>query len=333
MKTLLRIDASARTSGSHSRGLADYYEAAWKTAHPDGLVVLRDLAATPVPHLCEETIRAFLSGVDGNGVHLSDELISEMEQADELLIASPLYNFTLPSTLKAWIDHVVRNGRTFEATNGEYRGLLTGKVATLIATRGGVSGNDEGDHQIRYLTQILGFIGIHHLHVVRLQGTVTADAGRFRAIAEQEVDRLFEPADGPEWIGEFTAADKREIAALREGQPRAILAADAAAYADLCTEDVLLMVPGREPVQGRAAFLRAERELFAGAVFESFEKTPVRVERSSGLIVEAGHQRVCVRTRETGQTGVYAANQKYLHVYRHTPNGWRFAVLSSNPSE
>lgn len=335
MKTLLRIDASVRTSGSHSRALADYYAAAWSRAHPTGRVTTRDLAAAPVPHLSEETVSAFQSGSEATGAALSNELVAELRAADEILIASPLYNFSLPSSLKAWIDHVVRRGLTFEPTNEGYRGLLTGKVATLIATRGGVSESDEDDHQTRYLAHTLAFIGVTDLRVVRLQGTVTLNAESLRAGAEREIDQLFALGNEPEWIGEFTPADKRELAALRASQPRAILAADAVAYADTCTEDVLLMVPGREPVRGRAAFLRAERELFTGMAFESFEKTPLRIERSGPLAVEAGLQQVRARSGDTGRTasGVYAARQKYLHVYRHTPHGWRFAVLSSNPSE
>ncbi len=119
MKTLLRIDSSDRKQGSHSRALADFFQTRWLQANPGGQIVSRDLAETLVPHLSNSTIAAF-TGVKAadespspEAVILSDVLIAELQAADQIVISSPLYNFNVPSTLTAWIDHVVRFGRTF----------------------------------------------------------------------------------------------------------------------------------------------------------------------------------------------------------------------------
>jgi len=115
MKTLLRIDASARTIGSHSRMIADYCQDKWEETHPQGKIIRRDLASEPIPHLSDDMIEAFQKA----GRHpspatgLSDSLIQELKAADHLLISSPLYNLTLPSTLKAYFDYVVRSEVTF----------------------------------------------------------------------------------------------------------------------------------------------------------------------------------------------------------------------------
>ncbi len=98
MPTLLRIDASARSEGSHTRALADRFLAGWRARHPDGAVIRRSLADEPVPHLTEETILAFQAGASAGGpAGLSDVLIDELRRADHLLISSPLYNLNVPS--------------------------------------------------------------------------------------------------------------------------------------------------------------------------------------------------------------------------------------------
>ncbi|MEX0360710.1 MAG: FMN-dependent NADH-azoreductase, partial [Allomuricauda sp.] len=108
MKTLLRIDCSARKLGSHSRELADYFEARWKQSNPDGRVVHRDLTREQLPHIQNNTIEGFHVSPDKADVHqknavaLSDRLISELKKADEVVVSSPLYNLNVPSNLKAY---------------------------------------------------------------------------------------------------------------------------------------------------------------------------------------------------------------------------------------
>lgn len=336
MQTLLRIDASARSDGSRTRALADHFQARWLEANPGGEVIRRSLADDPVPHLTDGLIKAFQEARDSGGVGLSDTLIAELHRADHVLISSPLYNLNVPSPLKAYFDHVVRSGMTFATEPEGYRGLLAGKGATVISGRGGLSsGAASDDFQSPYLKAILAFIGIEAVDIVPLEGTAMPEPIREKAwtSARRQVDRLFvRNGAGPRWIGEFSDEDVGQITALRNGQAEAIVQGDARAYAELCADDIQLLIPGREPVVGRAAFLEAEVQLFRRATFASFRKQPVSVERSGHLAVEVGLQEIA--TADGGnQGGVFASRQKYTHVFRLGETGWRFAVLMSNPCE
>jgi FMN-dependent NADH-azoreductase len=338
MQTLLRIDASARSDGSHTRALADHFQARWQESCPESEVIRRSLADDPVPHLTDALIQAFQAPDHSRGADscLSDALIEELCRADHVLISSPLYNLNVPSPLKAWFDHVVRSGVTFAAEPDGYRGLLAGKRATVIAGRGGLtSGTGMDDFQSPYLKAILAFIGIEAVDIVTLEGTAMPDPIRQKALAcaTQQVDRLFDRDEaGPHWIGEFSDVDLRQINALRGGQADAIVKGDARAYSELCADDVQLLIPGRAAVVGRTAFLEAEEQLFRHATFASFRKKPLSVERSGNLAVEVGLQEVAMAD-EGNKGGVYASRQKYTHVFRLCESGWRFAVLMSNPCE
>ncbi|ABS66224.1 NAD(P)H dehydrogenase (quinone) [Xanthobacter versatilis] len=182
MKTLLRIDSSARIEGSRSRRLGDALEARWRAGSPDGAVVRRDLAADPVPHIEATTIAGFFTPADQvtdamrAATVLSDRLIGEVEAADALLITAPMYNFGLPSTLKAWIDHVVRIHRTVAYDGTTFRGLVTGKAAYVALAYGAGSYEPGGtlapfDYAKPYLTHVLGFIGFRDIEVVGVEGT------------------------------------------------------------------------------------------------------------------------------------------------------------------
>ncbi|WP_437975320.1 NAD(P)H-dependent oxidoreductase [Sorangium sp. So ce295] len=340
MKRLLRIDASARTQGSISRSVADYFQVRWTESNPGGRVIVRDLARYPVPHLDAATIAAFLAtpppsgGPPPEGLVLSDALIDELSSADHLLISSPLYNLTLPSTLKAYFDHVIRNDRTFAQVEGRYVGLLTSKSASVVTARGGVaSPAAEDELQTRTLRAILAFIGVTKVDVISLEGMSGDEATRSRrvACARAEIDRLFASPGEPVCLGPFTEEDRRQIGGLRAAQAAAIQRGDAEAYAALCTDDIQLLIPGHEVVSGRERFLACEAELFRSASFASFRKTPERIERSGDLAVEVGRQEVAMR--RGGAAGVFAARQKYTHVFRRTAQGWRFAVLMSNAIE
>jgi FMN-dependent NADH-azoreductase len=338
MPTLLRIDASARSDGSHTRALADRFQARWQAQHSQGVVIRRCLAGEPVPHLSDATIHAFQQAdpAASAATGLSDTLIDELRRADHVLISSPLYNLNVPSPLKAYFDHVVRAGLTFAAEAAGYRGLLAGKRATVITARGGLkSGGEADDFQSPYLKAILAFIGIAAVDVVALEGTAMAEPVRQKALAcaRQQVDRLFGQEDhAPRWIGEFSDEDKRQIDALRAAQADAIVRGDAPAYAELCADDIQLLIPGRGVVSGRSAFLAAEQELFGRAAFAGFRKTPLGIERGGSLAVETGLQEIAMATDEN-RDGVCATRQKYTHVFRRCGSQWRFAVLMSNPCE
>lgn len=201
MKTLLCLDSSPRAERSHSRQLTAYYSQAWQAAHPDGTVVHRELGITPVPLVSEAWIVGAFSDPAGHtpeqqaAIAVSNELVDELFAADELIIGAPMYNFGVPASLKAWIDQVVRVGRTFAYPS--YQGLVTGKRATVITVRGGAGyGPGEAmahlDAEVPYLKQILGFIGITDVAVVYADNTTGADEMREGSLAKarSEIEEL-----------------------------------------------------------------------------------------------------------------------------------------------
>jgi FMN-dependent NADH-azoreductase len=200
--TLLRLDASARHEGSHSRQLGDRVESAWRARHAGGRVLRRDLAAEPLPHIGATTIAGYYTPPDQltpalrDATALSDRLIAELQSADTLLITSPMYNFSVPSALKAWIDQVVRIGHTFAYEGGSFRGLVT-RPRAVLALAYGAPGYVGGpfaamDHLQPYLASLLGFLGIAQVDVVAVEAT-TADAGTVAtqaAAAQRRIDAI-----------------------------------------------------------------------------------------------------------------------------------------------
>ncbi|MAS92660.1 MAG: FMN-dependent NADH-azoreductase [Verrucomicrobiales bacterium] len=189
MKTLLRIDASARLSDSHSRRLGDTFESTWRERHPDAVVVRRDLAVNPPPHLSGEVLSGFFRGErDTPALGVSNELVDELMACDAILVTCPVYNFHVPSTLKAWIDLVVREGETFFLDDsGNRTGLLAGKRAYVIVARGGEVGSPNGIDPVgSYLAGILRFIGIEDTTVFSLDETVN------EALVGEKIDELRE---------------------------------------------------------------------------------------------------------------------------------------------
>lgn len=177
---LLRVDASSRQQGSISRRLADAIEARWLAAHPHGRVLRRDLATHPVPHIENNTIVGYytppadMTPALQAATALSDELIAELKSAHTVLVASPIYNFSLPSALKAWIDQIVRIGHTFAYEGGQFRGLVHGPRAVLALAYGaaGYQGALAAmDHLRPYLSQVLPFIGIDDVRVIAAEAT------------------------------------------------------------------------------------------------------------------------------------------------------------------
>jgi FMN-dependent NADH-azoreductase len=179
MKRILIVESSPRGSASASRTLASKVRARLEAQYPEAKIVERDLAQDNVPHLDEATLTA-MSTHDPieaeslkDALHLSDQLTEELLSSDLLVIASPMWNFGIPSSLKAWIDHVVRAGKTFNYAGAAVEGLAKGKKAILVLASGGVF--SEGpwkpwDTVEPYLRQILGFIGIDDVQTVRAEG-------------------------------------------------------------------------------------------------------------------------------------------------------------------
>ncbi|NHN77456.1 FMN-dependent NADH-azoreductase [Azotobacter chroococcum] len=176
MSRVLVIESSARKEGSVSRQLTAEFLANWRAAHPDDEIVVRDLANEPVPHLDIELLGGWTkpagqqSEAEQAALARSERLTGELLGADVLVLAAPMYNFAIPSTLKAWLDHVLRAGVTFKYTENGPQGLLTGKRAFVLTARGGIYSGSPLDHQEPYLRQALGFIGIHDVSFIHAEG-------------------------------------------------------------------------------------------------------------------------------------------------------------------
>ena len=179
MNQILIVESSPRGAESASRKLTRKVRERLEVQYPDAKVVVRDLAKDKLPHLDQSTVKA-ISTKDPveaeslkEALHLSDQLTEELLSSDLLVIASPMWNFGIPSSLKAWIDHVVRAGKTFNYAGAGVEGLAKGKKAILVLASGGVF--SEGpwkpwDTVEPYLRQILGFIGIDDVQTVRAEG-------------------------------------------------------------------------------------------------------------------------------------------------------------------
>jgi FMN-dependent NADH-azoreductase len=185
MATLLRIDSSSRFAGSHSRDLGDTLEVRWLGRYPGSSVVRRDLAANPARHITDLTIAGFYTPVDQHSpsiqrdVALSDDLIAELMAADALLVTAPMYNFSIPSALKAWIDHIVRINHTFSYDGTSFTGLVTGKPVYVACAYGasGYSGGPLAAYDLlkNYLDLLFRFLGFTEVHFVTVEAT-TADS-------------------------------------------------------------------------------------------------------------------------------------------------------------
>lgn len=198
-RVLLRIDAGYRAAGSWSRRLTDSFVTRWRECHPGGRVIVRDTGREPVPPPDEATIAAFYGSGDRFAgpvppeIALSDRLIGELRQADDIVVGSPLYNFSVPAGLKSWIDHIVRPGHTFAAGDRGPVGLLAGRRVFLITVRGGFQDRSP-DYQTPALEAVFRYIGITDIRLVSLEGTQVADGHievRVRA-AMEAVDGLLE---------------------------------------------------------------------------------------------------------------------------------------------
>lgn len=176
MSRVLVIESSARQQGSVSRELTQQFIAKWQAAHPADQIQVRDLAAEPVPHLDATLLGGWMtpseqqSEAEKAALVRSNQLTDELLAADVLVLAAPMYNFAIPSTLKAWLDHVLRAGVTFKYTETGPQGLLTGKRAFVLTARGGIYAGSGLDHQEPYLRQALAFIGIHDVQFIHAEG-------------------------------------------------------------------------------------------------------------------------------------------------------------------
>jgi FMN-dependent NADH-azoreductase len=179
MKQILIVESSPRGVESASRALTRKLRERLEIQYPEARVIERDLARDQLPHLDQATLKAISTKdpVEATSLkeaaYLSDRLVDELMMSDLLVIACPMWNFGIPSSLKAWIDYVVRAGKTFNYAGAGVEGLAKGKKAILVLASGGVF--SEGpwkswDLVEPYLRQILGFIGIEDVQTVRAEG-------------------------------------------------------------------------------------------------------------------------------------------------------------------
>ncbi|HEY4815434.1 MAG TPA: FMN-dependent NADH-azoreductase [Chthoniobacterales bacterium] len=191
MPTLLHLDASPRGDYSISRQLSAAAVAAWKDKHPGGKVIVRDLTKTKMTFVDLDWITGAFSAPDQltddhkSALAISDTLISELLEADEIVMGTPMYNFTVPAVVKAWIDHVVRAGKTFNYGSSGPEGLAKGRKMLVTVASGGSydkgSGMEAYNYETPYLRQILGFIGITDLTFVHAGGTMRVVQGQISA--------------------------------------------------------------------------------------------------------------------------------------------------------
>lgn len=184
MAHLLHIDSSPRGERSHSRRMTREFVEQWKQAHPGDTVTYRDVGRNPVPHVDEAWIAAAYTSPEQSisqlqeAIRISDQLVDEFLVADIYIIGIPMYNFSVPSTFKAYIDQIVRPGRTFafepEDAANHYKPLVLGKKMFIITARGD-SGfgpgerNESMNHQDPYLRTIFGFMGITDITFVHVE--------------------------------------------------------------------------------------------------------------------------------------------------------------------
>ena len=178
MTNVLYVSSSPR-SGSYSTSVADRVIAEIRQADPEAKVISRDLARTPIPHVDADFLQATRSAEGPQNdtqrriLARSDALVDEVFAADVIVIAAPMYNFSIPSTLKAWIDHIARPGRTFSYSEKGPEGLVKGKRVIIINAKGGIysSGPAQAlEHQSTYLRGVLGFLGMTDVESIDIEG-------------------------------------------------------------------------------------------------------------------------------------------------------------------
>lgn len=205
MTTILRIDSSSRPSepaggaeGSFSRALADAVVAKLTSERSGARIVARDLVADPIGPVADDTIKGYYTPPEAMTPNLraataqSDALIAELMAADAIVISAPIYNFAVPSALKAWIDQIVRIGHTFSYEDGQFGGLVADKPTYLVLSYGAPGYAPGGpletfDFLRPYLVSLMNFIGLTSVEVVAVEGTTAPDAAERLAAAKAEI--------------------------------------------------------------------------------------------------------------------------------------------------
>ena len=195
MPNILVIESSPRGAQSITRQVTANVVAKLKKQHPGAKVTERDLSARPLPHLEDITINAYYTPAETRSdalkqaVKLSDETVDELLANDIVVIGAPMWNFGIPSVLKAWIDHITRAGRTFRFGAAGPEGLVTNKKAIVVVAADGVYASGPAaqmDNVTPYLRTILNFIGITDITFIRAEGIAKGEAAVKDALAQAD---------------------------------------------------------------------------------------------------------------------------------------------------
>lgn len=192
MTTLLQINTGIFGIQSNSTVLANEFTASFQASHPNTKVVIRDLIAEPLPHLDADIIGAFASDAASRSVghqaiiNQSQSLIDELAAADVVVIGVPMYNFSVPSQLKAYMDQVARAGVTFKYTEQGPKGLLADKPVYILAARGGVHAGTDRDSQTGLLKTFFNFIGLNTINFIYAEGLNMGETVKEQAYLEAQ---------------------------------------------------------------------------------------------------------------------------------------------------
>jgi FMN-dependent NADH-azoreductase len=195
---LLHIDSSPHAGNSVSRQLTERVVAQWRATHPGTVVEYLDLAVDAPSHLNADSL-GFRAGPNAGGLsdvqrrenEISERLVSQFLAADVIVVGAPMYNFSVPTQLKAWIDRIAQAGRTFTYTEKGPKGLAGGKTVIIASSRGGVYSSNPAmaglDHQESYLKTVFGFIGITDIQFVRAEGVAMGEEVKAQALGAADV--------------------------------------------------------------------------------------------------------------------------------------------------
>ncbi|MBB3237619.1 FMN-dependent NADH-azoreductase [Phyllobacterium endophyticum] len=191
MSSILLITSSPRGSASHSTRVATELALKLQAKKPGAKITTRDLANNPLPHIDADYATGIYTPAESRStqqqsvVGVSDALVDELLAADAIVIATGLINFNISSTLKAWIDHIARAGKTFSYGADGPKGLVTGKKVYLVIASGGVYSSGPAasfDHATPYLKATLGFLGMTDVEVIRIEGVAMGPEAEEKAV-------------------------------------------------------------------------------------------------------------------------------------------------------
>jgi len=189
MKTLLQINSGIFSDHSQSTSLANNFAEQFLQKNSGSEVVVRDLINEPVAHLDASIVMAFSADADERTpeqkhiVAQSDALIAEIEAADAIVLGVPMYNFSIPSQLKAYFDQLARAGVSFQYTETGPKGLLKDKPVYVLAARGGIHKDQPSDSQSSFVKTFFGFLGLHNVQFIYAEGLNMGDEAKAQAIA------------------------------------------------------------------------------------------------------------------------------------------------------